>query len=264
MKYSFFLLAVLLLATGSCAPKKGLSGPEQRKRVNDYRNKKSEKESIAGFWQEYKRTQVRKRMAERSLGFTDTLKVVFREDSTSRFYDMYGRISAGKFMYKNGLYHLGNGQTFRTIEKLGDTLRLGNGSAFSYVRKVPGFYTKPIAKERVDIEGGLNNDVLDASFLRGKWKVYKKADETFTRQKIYLKSLEIKNPTDQGDYDVQVYYHNSEKVVKDIGTLSIVGSTVRLDLTKGSDEYYDILQAKDDELVLKRGDIIYYLKNLSR
>ena len=264
MKYTFLLLAVLLLAVGSCASKKGLSGPEQRKRVNSFRHKRVEQRSIAGFWQEYKRTVSKKHMAERTLEFTDTLKVVFRDDSTTRFYDMHSRISAGKFIHKEGLYHLGNGQTFATIEHLGDTLKLGKHGKLSYLRKVPGFYTTPFGPERTDKEEDEENDVLDALFLQGKWKVYKKEDENFSRQKTYLKSFDIKESHADGTYELIARYHNAESVFNDGGSIEIEEAKITMNLKKQLKQEYIIIRAKDQEMILKQGEVTYYFKNLSK
>lgn len=262
MKYHTLLLAVLFLAIGSCASKKGLSGPEQRKKVNDYRQNRLEKKSIDGFWQEYSRTVIERRMAERAIQFTDTLKIVFRDDSTSRFYDTFGRISSGKFYYKNGLYHLGNGQSFESIEKLGDTIKLSNNNEFSYLRKVKGFYTTPVGPERIDPDE-TKIGVLDALFLQGKWSVYKKEDDQFNRQKSYLKSFDIGDSNADGTFALIARFHNAQLQTRDSGFLEIEGSNFNMELKKQNQEY-TILKASGTEIILEKDDVKYYLKNLSK
>lgn len=263
MRYIPLLIVCLLLVAGSCKSKKEISGPEQRKRVHDFRTKRRTDRSIVGFWQEYKRTIHKKRMAETPLEFNDTLKVVFREDSTTRFYDLHSRISGGRFAYKHGLYHLGNGQSFSTIKRLGDTLKLGKDNRYSYLRKVPGFYTVPVALERTDIIDVAENDELDKLFLQGEWKVYKKEGRNYSNAKVYLYSMKISDKLDANSYSVKMYYSRGSKTYPSKGSIAVSNSELRFE-TSDYKRTFTIITAKGAELILEQGEVVYYLKNLSK
>jgi hypothetical protein len=263
--FSSWLLPLLIFSLGiyGCASKsEGISGPEQRKRVEEYRARRQNEISMAGFWQEYLRTESIKRMAEQALSFTDTLKINFREDSTARFFDEFGRISAGRFYNDGNEIHLGNGQSYSNIDRIGDTLVFYKNSKKQYLKKVKGFYTRPIPQKRFDKD---DNEVveLNLQFLKGKWKVYKKKDHSFNQSKTYLNSIEIKEENADESYETQAYFSGGGKTVSQIGFLEIKERKINLHL-KNSVEHYELLMAQDDEMIWKQAGVVYHLKNLSR
>ena len=261
----FILLGSFLICWGlfSCdSKKKGLTGLEQRKRLEEYRKNRQEEISLKGFWQEYKRTVIENRMAERALPFTDTLKVVIREDSTTRFYDLHGRISAGRLTYKKPRYQLGNGQSFISIKRKGDELVLGNKNSFTYLKEVRGFYTKPFGPKRTDEDKEIGE--LDALFLKGKWSLYKKEDPNFDRQKNYLHGLEVLENKADGSFETITYYNKANIVTKEYALSVINHNILSLHIKDKKRQDYTILKAAKSEIVLKQGEVVYYLKNLSK
>jgi|GEM_PF-3129555 len=259
----FILLIIGIVSIWGCATKpKGLSGPEQRKRVEEYRARRQNEISITGFWQEYARTETKNRMAERSISFTDTLKINFRGDSTVRFFDEFGRISAGRFQKKGSEYQLGNGQSYSKITKWGDTLVLYKNSEKQYLKKVRGFYIRPIAQPHYDRDDNEVGD-LNEQFLQGKWKVYKKEDAQFSKSKTYLTSFEIKETNADESYETQAYFSLSGKTTTQVGFIEIKERKINLHL-KNRIERFELLMAQNDKMIWKQASVIYYLKNLTR
>ncbi len=269
MRYLFIVLVFALLGGASCASKKSPSshkkvvyGPEYQKRLNKHRSQREVEIAIDGFWQEYSRTISKKRMAQRQLAFTDSLKISIRKDSLTRFYDTHGRISSGRLAKKKNGYHLGNGQVFESIRRVGDTIILGNGNGFTYLKKVRGFYTKPFAPVRTGSDEIVD---LSGSFLLGKWKVYKKEDPLFSRKKKYLHSIDIKDKHADGTFAIYGSYYNAELLKKKPGYLKVDDAkSLSLHLAKEKEQAYSIRKAANGELILIQNGVTYYLKNLSK
>ncbi len=218
---------------------------------------------LFGNWQEFKRTENKRGGKEMAIEFSDTVKLEFRSDSTVYRYYPSGKTSDVPFhVTKQNKFSMGDDIGYNKIILTKDYLLLAGDDYNSYLRRVDKFYLAPIEKIIPGV-GERKINILDALFLQGSWSLYKKEDPNFSRQKVYLHSLEIGKSHADGSYDVLAAYNDAGKTISDKGILRIEDDKFILQVMNQTKEYA-IFKAVDNELVLTDGDITYFLKNLSK
>lgn len=250
-----FLVTVLIFA---CKPYEEYeNNAENQRRITQVRNERYKKHSFVGKWQEYKRTN---RKAE--LAFSDTLRYDFFGDSSVHIYDTIGRMKRTKSgRRKRKGFYVGNDNFYKSFYMRDGVMTLGKGKTKYYLKKVNSFYLSPI---RRNLTGTETKEIgpLDALYFQGSWKIYKKTDPEFSRKKTYLHKLEIGESNADGTYVVKAFYNAASKIVNDTGKLAVESESITLSVMKQT-KSYKLVGAMGDELVLKDGAVVYYMKKIA-
>ena len=258
MKTQLVLLFVISIFVFACAPYKEFEKtPEHERRVAEVRRQRYKDHSFVGKWQEFKRVG-----KNRLIRFQDTMRYDFFLDSTVNIYDQFGRMKrAQSGKVKKGFY-IGRDNVYKDFYMRDGVMRFRKGRTTYYLHKVDRFNFGRPAKIEPKHESG-SVGILDAMFLQGTWKIYKKTDPAFDRQKTYLHKLEIGESHLNGSYDIKAFFNVAGELVSDNGTMMVESKSILLSVMNQK-KRYTVVSTEEDELVLKDKEVVYFLKRISK
>ena len=144
---------------------------------------------LTGKWQEYKRTEGKRRKAQ-EIKFDDPLQLQFMPDSSVRIWLNNGQFYTEYYEFNNAGFHFGDRYHFTFFEVGEKEMNLGDGNLKRSFKRVDKLNKAMIAKKVPGVERG--NVQTSASFLVGKWSTYKKEDKNYSAKKYYLKGCLLK------------------------------------------------------------------------
>ncbi len=210
-----------------------------------------------GKWLEVKR--ISKKSGNES--FSDTLKLDFSIDRfvmvrTSPSESWVGEIQTDGKKVKS------KEKEFEIVWYEADSLVISMNPKIHVFKKSIGYqYDMPITKVIPGAEEGIKKQ--DYATLFGKWKTYKKTDPDFGKSKVYLKSLDIQD--NQSSYiQSQLVLHTMDSVY----TASMQMTMNEKEWIFESDSHpvirMSLLKSDGEELILKHGSALYFLKRFGR
>lgn len=213
---------------------------------------------LKGNWQERARLDKNGDYSE----FTDTLRMDFAGEGlcVMRYGKAESIVGAGeldgeKFRFKGKTYTL-------KIQNLSE-FELRNGEVRHTLKRVGqyGGGTPKAKLYRGDMSGEEGGEVkTDEASWNGKWTCYRKTDPGFSSTKFYIKHLDISANNRWGG---KVTWQNMDSVFTADMMVQVKGREMEL---KGQDatEKFSVLKADGQEMILKRGEEVYYLKRFSK
>lgn len=213
---------------------------------------------FAGKWQEYKRTEGKKRKA-REIELENIIMIEFMADSTGRLWYEDGKFCMGPIEIDEKGFHIDR-ELFDFYEINENEVNLGRNNIVHHFHRVDQFTAMgPIRKVIPDVEEG----PISASKRTGKWSAYKKTDPQFKRTNFYLRDLEILEPAVDGKYPVKLSYASQSDVEKTEAIMHVEKDKMYF-LIENRPIELRILKWENNELILQDGDIHYYLKDFSQ
>ena len=210
---------------------------------------------LKGSWQERARLDKSGDFSE----FTDTLRMDFAGEGlcVMRYGKEESVVGAGelngdKFRFKGKTYTL-------KIQNLSE-FELGEGNVRHTLKRVGQYGGEKAVLYRGSMSGDEGEVKTDEASWMGKWTCYRKTDPGFSSTKFYLKILDINASNGWGG---KVTWQNMDSVFTADMMVRVEGQSMEL---KGQDatEKFAVLKADGEEMILKRGDEVYYLKRFGK
>jgi len=229
MRYLFFLLFCFPLC---CEAQESLS-------------------SLAGKWNE----QIRLNKKEIPSDFADTLRIEIQRAGMMMV--RYGESSFSDEAKLSNNNLLCGKYRFSVKAFVEDTLWIKDRQGIHVMCKQKDRQLAVIPKRIPGVETGQRQ--LDWLHVQGKWTCYKKTDPDFKTQMFYLQHIKFQEEREIDGYRAQVTYTNFDSVYTAPAMISMKGYVMHIQ-TEKINESLSILKCVDDEMILEKGSVHYFLK----
>jgi len=203
---------------------------------------------LSGNWREITRTT----KDGKSLSFKDTMLVAFLEGNEYTLQKKRGFIYRGTYKIKNNLLDMGS-RVFTIEKQSGGKLVLSDQSAvYEFEPYTPTINQLPAEKAPVAI-----NDITE---IRGKWEVFKRTSETTMKDIDYTKLVQTVMIYDVPEPDGAIGYITASRAPQKEDGWKITDISNNALQCSGKTQRSFLVSKRDNELILKEGNITYFLK----
>lgn len=212
---------------------------------------------FTGKWQEVSRTDYK----NNSVGFKDTLFYNFSANG-----DVFSRDGVNMSLMGEALIDPGNilvaAADVFTIRSMNNTqVVLDDGEYLHTLVKKKGFWYETLPTTAVMPEQFIATMPVKASALSGKWKVYRRAAQPGTTDKVLIRILNVQEIKDDNTATGEVMFYRSEKLETLPCTITLDGEKIRISTEKNT-WTGNIYKADGKELVFGDDTLMYYCKPL--
>jgi len=212
---------------------------------------------FTGKWQEVSRADGR----NNGVGFKDTLFYTFSDKG-----EVFSRDGVNMSLMGEALIDPGNVLvaaadvfTIRSMNK--NEVVLDDGEYLHTLVRKNGFWYETLPTTEV-VPEKLNTPVsVNASALSGKWKVYRRAAQPGTTDKVLIRILNVSKISNDNSASGDITFYRSEKLETLPCTITIDGSRMHISTEKNTWNF-TVYKADGKDLVFGDASLMYYCKPL--
>lgn len=236
--------------------RKGVSPTDVTKKVPD--NKSAATYSMnqfTGKWQEVARTDGR----NNSIGFKDTLFYNFSSDGQVFSRDGVKMSLMGEAMIEPGNVLVAAADVFTIRSMNNSRVVLDDGEYLHTLVRKKEFWHETLPKTTVAEEKFANPISVSASSLAGKWKIYRRAAQPGTVDKVLIRILNVQDVKDANTATGEIMFYRSEKLETLPCTITLDGERMRITTEKNTWNV-NVYKADGKDLVFGDASLMYYCK----
>lgn len=212
---------------------------------------------FTGKWQEVSRTD----LGNKSVGFKDTLFYNFSEKGEVFSRDGVNMSLMGEALIDPGNVLVAAADVF-TIRSLNNNqFVLDDGEYLHTLVRKKGFWYETLPTSAVMPERFIVTMPVKASALAGKWKVYRRAAQPGTTDKVLIRILNVLDIKDDNTATGEIMFYKSEKLETLPCTITLDGERIRITTEKNT-WTGNVYKADGKELVFGDDSLMYYCKPL--
>ncbi|MBL7765769.1 MAG: hypothetical protein JNJ58_06740 [Chitinophagaceae bacterium] len=213
-------------------------------------------DQLAGKWEETHRTNKKKKVIETK----DVVRFQFRPDGYTVVRHQIGPTYMGDAQLNKEILIL-KSYRFDIVSLEDKHLVIREDDVIYHLQKVEEFANAPVVRVKPEDQQKLKP--ISNQSLAGKWTCYKKTDGQFSKQRFYLKVLNLKTGSKTNEYYGTMTRHNMDSVYSADVLIEVVNQV--LQIKEGTQtRNLNIQMLLDGEMVLEEESATYYLKQLGK
>lgn len=211
---------------------------------------------LTGKWQEVSRATSN---TNAPLDFKDTLFYTFSGRGEVHSRQGVSMSLMGEALIEPGNVLVAAADVFTIRSMNNHQVILDDGEYLRTMARKSNFWHETFPTNAVTVEKFITPVSVNASALSGKWKIYRRAAEPGTTDKVLIRILDVQQLKDDNTATGQITFYRSEKLVTLPGTITIKGENISI-VTENNTWNMKVYKADGKELVFGDGSLMYYAK----
>jgi hypothetical protein len=212
---------------------------------------------FTGRWQEVKRTD----MSKNPVGFKDTLFYNFSSKGEVSSYDGVNMSMKGEAAIDPGNVLIAAADVFTIRSMNSGQVVLDDGEFIHTMVRKKSFWHETLPSNEVTEEKFTTPLSVSASALSGRWKVYRRAAQPGSSDKVLIRILDVQRVQNENTASGEITFYKTEKLETLPCTITIDGSNVRISTEKNTWNV-NVYKADGKDLVFGDQSLLYYCKPL--
>jgi hypothetical protein len=212
---------------------------------------------FTGRWQEVKRTDMNKN----PVGFKDTLFYNFSSKGEVSSYDGVNMSMKGEAAIDPGNVLIAAADVFTIRSMNSGQVILDDGEFIHTLVRKKAFWYETLPSNEVKEEKFTTPLNVSASALTGRWKVYRRAAQPGSSDKVLIRILDVQRVQNENAATGEITFYKTEKLETLPCTITIEGSNVRISTEKNTWNV-NVYKADGKDLVFGDLSLLYYCKPL--
>lgn len=214
-------------------------------------------EQFTGKWQEVSRTD----KTNSSISFKDTLFYTFLENGKVYSRDGVNMSLMGEAAIETGNVLVAAADVFNIISMNNTRVVLDDGDYLHTLVMKKEFWSETLPDNAVTEEKFTNPVSVNVSALSGKWKVYRRAAQPGTLDKVLIRILNVQNIRNDKSATGEITFYRTEKLETLPCSIMLDGGRIRITSEKNSWNM-NVYKADGKDLVFGDASLMYYCKPL--
>lgn len=212
---------------------------------------------FTGKWQEVSRTDSR----NNSIGFKDTLFYNFSDKGEVFSRDGVNMSLMGEAAIDPGNVLVAAADVFTIRSMNNNRVVLDDGEFLHTLVKKNGFWYETLPTNAVVPEKFMHPISVSASALAGKWKVYRRAAQPGTTDKVLIRILNVQDIKNSNTATGEIMFYKFEKLETLPCTITLDGERMHISTEKNTWNV-NVYKADGKDLVFGDASLMYYCKPL--
>lgn len=212
---------------------------------------------FTGKWQEVNRTDRK----NNSVGFKDTLFYNFSNKGEVFSRDGVNMSLMGEAAIDPGNVLVAAADVFTIRSMNSNKVVLDDGEYLHTLVRKNNFWYEILPTTAVVSEKFISPISINASALSGKWKVYRRAAQPGTIDKVLIRILNVQNIQNDNMATGEIMFYKSEKLESLPCTITLNGDRMRIS-TERNTWNVNVYKADGKDLVFGDASLMYYCKPL--
>lgn len=250
------IMAFAFTATSQKVTRKGVAPIDVTKNKPDNSSTYS-LDQFTGRWQEIRRTDLKKNQ----VGFKDTLFYNFSPKGEVFSYDGVNMSMKGEAAIDPGNVLIAAADVFTILSMNNGQVVLDDGDYLHTLVRKKQFWYETLPSNQVTEEKFNTPLAVSSSALSGRWKVYRRAAQPGSTDKVLIRILDVKRIQNDNTATGEITFYKTEKLETLPCTITIDGSNLRISTEKNTWNI-SVYKADGKDLVFGDATLIYYCKPL--
>ena len=213
---------------------------------------------LTGKWQEVSRINSR---TSSPVGFNDTLFYTFSGRGEVYSRDGVNMSLMGEALIEPGNVLVAAADVFTIRSLTNHQVVLDDGEYLHTLVRKSNFWHETLPTNAVAAEKFASPVVVNASALSGKWKVYRRAAQPGTTDRVLIRILNVQNISDPTTATGEIMFYRSEKLETLPATFVLNGERLKISTEKNTWNM-NVYKADGKELIFGDASLMYYSKPL--
>ena len=234
--------------------RKGVTPVDVSKKVPDNTSQYSMNQ-FTGRWQEVKRADLNGHPVD----FKDTLFYNFSSKGEVFSYDGVNMSMKGEAAIDPGNVLIAAADVFTIRSMNSSQVVLDDGEFRHTLARKKEFWYETLPSNQVKEEKFNMPVTVNASALSGKWKVYRRAAEPGSVDKVLIRILDVQNVKNESSATGEITFYKTEKLETLPCTITLEGEKMRITTDKNTWQV-NIYKADGKDLIFGDATLMYYCK----
>ncbi|HMJ47312.1 MAG TPA: hypothetical protein VK498_08280 [Ferruginibacter sp.] len=212
---------------------------------------------FTGKWQEVSRTDGR----NSAVGFKDTLFYNFSDKGEVFSRDGVNMSLMGEALIDPGNVLVAAADVFTIKSMNKNQVVLDDGEYIHTLVRKNGFWYETLPTNEIVPEKFNSPVAVNASALSGKWKVYRRAAQPGTTDKVLIRILNVSNINNDNSATGEITFYKTEKLEMLPCSITLDGSRMHISTEKNTWNF-TVYKADGKDLVFGDASLMYYCKPL--